>query len=39
MEDEIIQMFHRHIQRDEDIKRHFKNNQTNNLHEDFTDNS
>ncbi|MBK8055498.1 MAG: hypothetical protein IPK35_20055 [Saprospiraceae bacterium] len=39
MEDEIIQMLHRHIQREKDIQRHFKNNQTDNLYEDFPDNS
>jgi SRSO17 transposase len=39
MEDEIIQMLHRHIQRDKDIQRHVKNNKTDNLFEDSPDNS
>lgn len=39
MEDEIIQMLHRHIQREKDIQRHFKYNQNDNLYQDFHDNS
>ena len=39
MEDEITQMLHRHKQRDRDIQRRFKDNQINNLYEDFSDNS
>ena len=39
MEDEITQMLHRHKQRDRDIQRRFKDNQIDNLYEDFSDNS
>ena len=38
-DEEIIQMLYRHIQREKDTQRHFKNKQNDNFYEDFPDNS
>jgi hypothetical protein len=39
MEDEIKQMLYRHMQREKDIQRRFKDNKTDSLYEDFLDHS